>query len=169
MERISDHDLDKELVSVYSGGRMDQDIVRLALQELKERRAADNKIAENIKKEMVIFCKNFEDRRNHSTICHPPDDEECVMLSFCESMENILEAGSTSKQSLPVEPLNMTVHEWLNIGRKKFPSAYLAIQREGCPGDYGLIDNKKKGLLCTPGCGQRWHDAMEGEQSGCKQ
>ena len=111
MERISDKELERTLRHItisrdlgVTECAISPDDLDKIMQEIKDRRAADNKIAENIKKEMVIFCKNFEDRRNHSTICHPPDDEECVMLSFCESMENILEAGSTSKQSLPVEP-----------------------------------------------------------------
>ena len=102
--------------------------------------------------------------------CLGARDCDIALYDLARIMQEIMErrkAEATSKQSLPVEQLNMTVHEWLNIGRKKFPSAYLAIQREGCPGDYGLIDNKKKGLLCTPGCGQCgqcWHDAMEGEK-----
>ena len=41
MERISEYDLAKELMSVYAGGQVDNDVVRLALQELKERRSAD--------------------------------------------------------------------------------------------------------------------------------
>ena len=43
MERISEYDLAKELMSVYAGGQVDNDVVRLALQELKERREADSK------------------------------------------------------------------------------------------------------------------------------
>lgn len=42
MERISEYDLDKELMSIYAGGQLNSDIVRLALQELKKRRGADH-------------------------------------------------------------------------------------------------------------------------------
>lgn len=162
MERISEYDLDKELASVYSSGQMDQDVVRLALQELKERRAADNKMVENIKKEMVIFCKNFEDRRNHSTICHQPDDNECAMLNFCESIENILEAGATRKENLPVEQLG--IKSQLRLVRDRCPKVFSLIASRHCPSEFNLSDAEKcfRGSIAV--CKKRcWDKALEGE------
>lgn len=140
MERISDQQLNaminNEAYSIAWNKEKNQDAKAherqySILQELKECRKADNKIAENIKKEMVIFCKNFEDRRNHSTICHPPDDEECMMLSFCESTENVLESVPTRKENLLVAPLD--IKGQLRLMRDKCPDLWRVCWAFKCP------------------------------------
>lgn len=73
MEQLSDDDLDKEIKSIYSGGQMDENIVRLALQELKKRRKADSDPLD-IKGQLRMIRDRCPDI--YTRICNGPD---CAM------------------------------------------------------------------------------------------
>lgn len=86
-QRISDEMLDKQIkMREQSRDFFAGECMLSFLKELKGLREADK----NIKKCMIGFCDKFESKENHSTICYPPDDQECCMLDFCKSMGKIL-------------------------------------------------------------------------------
>lgn len=161
MGKISDHDLDVILdVETASAEHEENWLVVKALQELKERRSSDNKMVENIKKGMVIFCKKFEDRRNHSTICRPPDDNECVMLNFCELIENVLESVSTRKENLLVDPLDIKAQ--LRLVRDRCPDVFMFLRQTSCVKEVLQMGSQCYETTCDA-CDSCWDKALEGE------
>ena len=61
----------------------------LALRELVARRQLAKTHASALTE--AITCPHFaNDRLSHSTLCNPPDDVACEMLSVCEAVEDLI-------------------------------------------------------------------------------
>lgn len=69
---------------------MNEDVQRelvTVLKELKLRREIDNKLIET----MLHDCVHFKNRKNHSTVCYPPDEIGCPSYELCLNIEKLKE------------------------------------------------------------------------------